>query len=71
MGWKFEYEDSFKDDLSKIASNHAQDVLFFLTREVGSRDNPRSVGLKRGNLWRYKTNGMIIQCFNLRSVLKY
>ena len=60
MGWKFEYKDSFKDDLNKIVFNHAQDVLLYLNREIGAREDPRSVGSEIGDLWRYKTNGMAI-----------
>ena len=39
MGWKFEHKDSFKKDLSKIASNPAQDVLLYLNREIGVRED--------------------------------
>ena len=60
MGLRLEYSDSFKDDLKRLDFKDAQAVLFYLNREIGVREDPRSVGLKRGYYWRYKTNGLLV-----------
>ena len=48
MVWKLEYDDSFKDDLSRIGLNDARAVLLYLNREIVVREDPRSVGIKHG-----------------------
>ena len=57
MGYRIEYGDRFKDGLSKIDLSDAQSILLYLNREIGSRDNPRTVGYLDNDYWKYSTCG--------------
>lgn len=59
MAWKIRLERSAERELSKLGSDAAKRILFFLHGKLAKLDDPRSIGealkgSELGNFWKYR-----------------
>jgi hypothetical protein len=58
MAWKVEFERGAEDDLIALGVQGAREVLGYLHNQIAHYDDPRRVGHKYGDRWRYRANGV-------------
>ena len=57
---QIDYEDRAREDLAKLGILLEVEVRTFLHREVAQWDNPYRSAKQYGDLWKYKTHGVVI-----------
>jgi mRNA-degrading endonuclease RelE of RelBE toxin-antitoxin system len=60
MGWRIEFEDQAESGLRDLGFPGDREVLEYLSRWIAPSEDPRRVGHKYGDQWRYRTNGVDI-----------
>jgi mRNA interferase RelE/StbE len=65
--WKIEFEESAKQELSKLDKQTAKGIIDFIKVRLSSVDNPRNLGKrlkgsKLGDFWRYRIGDYRIIC---------
>jgi hypothetical protein len=61
MGWRINIESRAKSDLRALGFPNDRDIIGYLYRQIAPNEDPRRVGGAHDDLWRYETNGMVIE----------